>query len=100
MSSEYILRQKAREYFKDWQIWFSPRVKFYDSDIFTIFDGCSWEKDKFIFFQLTTASNKSARIKKIINFMRPNNLSIDRKFVKAWVMAWHKKKKKFIITEV
>ena len=35
--TEYSLRQKAREYFKGWQIWFSPRVKFYDSDIFTIF---------------------------------------------------------------
>ena len=98
--TEYFLRQKAREYFKDWQIWFSPRVKFYDSDIFTIFDGCVWKGNKLIFFQLTTTSNKSARIKKIVDFMMPNNLSVDRRFVKAEVLAYHKKKKKFEIFKI
>jgi len=100
MMTEYFLRKKAREYFQGWQIWFSPRVKFYNSDIFTVFDGCAWKNNKFIFFQLTTSPNKSARLKKINNFMMLNNLSVDGRFIKAEVLAYNKKKKKFDILEV
>ena len=103
MPSEYILKIKVRGYFEKqgYKIWFPPRVRYKkENDIFSIWDGVCWKKDKFIFFQITTLSNKSARLKKIVNYMLPNYLYMCPPKVKGLLMCWKQKTKEFVITKI
>jgi len=99
---EHTLKLKAKDYFREkgYLSWMPPRVKWLkEQDIFGIWDGIAWRRNKFIFFQLTTISNKSARLKKIINFMMPSRLYITSP-VKGWLMCYRKKTNQFEISEI
>lgn len=101
--TEYQLRDRAREYFlrQGFRIWFPSKTKWKkENDIFSIWDGVCWRKDKFIFFQITTLSNKSARLKKIVNYMLPNYLYMCPPKVKGLLMCWKQKTKEFVITKI
>ena len=106
MPSEAILRANAKDYFTQLfpkevvKVWFPSRVKYKaEIDIFSIWDGICWVKDKFIFFQLTTISNKSARLKKIINVMLPNHLYFTKP-CEGILMCWRKKEKRFEVFKI
>ena len=94
---ENIIRQKFRNAFLPDEIWFAPRVKWIECDIFSVFDCVKWDTrtGEISFWQLTTISNISARIKKIK--ARIGN----RKFgCPMFVAGWNKKKKQFKIIRI
>ena len=102
MPKEEVLKQKARVYFKNkgYQVWFAPRTRWtLEKDIFGIWDCICWKKNKFIFVQITTLKNKSARLKKIVNYMLPNYLYFSPPN-KGIILAWVKREKKFREFEV
>ena len=99
--TEAILRTKAKDYFNQKfqneivKFWFPARVKYRaEIDIFGIWYGICWVRNRFIFFQLTTISNKSARLKKIINTMLSNRFYFTEPN-EGWLMCWRKKEKRF-----
>lgn len=101
--TEYQLKSKARDYFEKqgYKVWFPPEVRWKtEVDIFSIWDGVAWRRNKFIFFQLTTLKHKSERLKKITSYMLRNFLSMNPPKVKGMVMAWADKKREFVIVEV
>lgn len=106
MPTEDYLKKRAKQYFfykfkGKGKIWFPVKTRWgQEKDIFGIFDGIFWIDDCFIFFQITTYQNKTARLKKIVDFMLENYLYFDREKVKGWLMAWHSGKKEFLITEI
>lgn len=60
-------------------------VKKGSEDIFTIFDIVAWKEDILRFIQYTSASNISARVKKIKDFIRENNLVLpEGVYIEVW----------------
>ena len=70
-----------------WSYWLPAKVKFYDNDIFTVFDAICWCSDCLLFVQLTTISNISARRKKIKAFLKGKKIFRD---VKVQIWGWNK----------
>lgn len=102
MPRENEIRKKAVEILKKkkFLVWYPPKVKFKQNDIFGIFDLICWEKRKgnLKFIQLTTLSNLSTRRKKIQNFLKKNKLNPkNRRKVRIEIWAWSKTNKKFKI---
>ena len=91
---ESTLRKKAIDILQkaDWVTWRPPRVKFFETDVFGIFDILAWKLDELRGIQITTLPNKSARIKKIQNFLIKNNLG---KALTMEVWAYDIKKKQY-----
>jgi hypothetical protein len=91
---EYQLKKKIKDYFakKGYIVWMPPRVRWLkEQDIFSIFDGIAWKEKEMIFFQITTIENKTARFKKIVNFMLDNNVKMP-KGIECQLICWRKKK--------
>jgi len=93
---EQQLREKLREHLAGREIWFSPRVKWQQCDIWGWADGI-WLDDYGIpvFFQLTTASNMSARRKKINHWLSENDFTAP-----IYLYGYDKKKKEFKIEKL
>ena len=94
---EALLRKKATQLLKNegWVVWFPKKVKFWETDIFGVYDILAVRKNKLRFIQITTLPNLSARRKKIQNFLIPNEVNIPSE-----IWAYDKKKKKFKIEKV
>lgn len=64
--------------------WFPPRVKFYQNDIFGVFDFVAIDKfSNLIFVQITSASNMSARFKKVDEFLTRHQIVLN-----AQIWGW------------
>ena len=76
MPSEKTIKKHAIEKLKEegWTCWSPAKVKFQETDIWSIFDICCWRGGKMLFLQITSVSNVRARERKIRNFMEANKL--------------------------
>jgi len=92
MAKENLIRKKAIEKLRadGWIIWFAPKVKFQQTDVFGIIDVLALKGSKKKNIQLTTLPNVSAKRKKIINFLKKNKVELP---VEIW--AWSPRKKEF-----
>lgn len=92
MPKEALIRKKVVEILekKGWIVWYPPKVKFKQNDVFGIIDLLALKGKSKKNIQLTTLPNVSARRKKILNFMKKFKVKIS---VEIW--AWDKKKKQF-----
>lgn len=91
MPTEENIKKLAKEHLKKqgYQVWYPVRSRWgKERDIFGIFDGIAWKEDQFIFFQLTTMPNKSARYRKIKNYMNKHNLFFNSAYVKGMIIAF------------
>jgi len=92
MPKEAQIRKKVVEILEkeDWIVWYPPKVKYKQNDIFGIIDLLAIKGKKQKNIQITTISNISARRKKIINFIKKSKVELP---VEIW--AWNQKKKIF-----
>jgi len=91
---EALLIKKVKEELKDWICWKPAKVRFYETDIFSVFDLCCWKNSQIKFIQVTTSPHISARRKKIETFMKKYNVGVPRDCeISVW--GWNKKKKEF-----
>jgi hypothetical protein len=65
-------------------VWFPPVVKYFQRDIFGVFDLIAIKGDLLNFIQITTLPNLSARRKKIQEFFSKNSCFIQRSYIWAW----------------
>ena len=91
---EALLRKKATQLLKNegWVVWFPKKVKFWETDIFGVYDILAAKKNRLRFIQITTLPNLSARRKKIQNFLISNGVSIPSE-----IWAYDAKRKYFKI---
>jgi len=94
---EALLRKKATHFLQSqgWVVWFPKKVKFWETDIFGVYDILAAKKNRLRFIQITTLSNLSARRKKIDRFLISNRVKIPSE-----VWAYDAKKKYFKIEKV
>jgi len=97
---EATLRKKVIEILRDnWVCWYAPKVRYKETDLFGIWDlVCLKKRDASSpvrFIQITTLSNISARRKKILKFLKENNIHRQSE-----IWGWDKKKRKFKIVKV
>lgn len=73
---EKVIKDKVyKELEKDgWWGWSAPKVKYQETDIWGIFDGQFLKDSDIRFIQWTTASNMSARKKKILKVFKERNV--------------------------
>jgi len=92
MSKEAIIRKKAIQILKDkgWIVWFAPKVKYQQTDVFGIIDLLAIKGKRMKKIQLTTLANISTRRRKIQKFLKEFKIEMS---VQIW--GWDKKKKKF-----
>jgi len=92
MPKEAQIRKKVVEILEkeSWIVWYPPKVKYKQNDIFGIIDLLAIKGKKQKNIQITTISNISARRKKIINFIKKSKVELP---VEIW--AWNQKKKIF-----
>jgi len=92
MPKEAQIRKKVVEILEKegWIVWYPPKVKYKQNDIFGIIDLLAIKGKKQKNIQITTISNVSARRKKIINFIEKSKVELP---VEIW--AWNQKKKIF-----
>lgn len=78
--------------------WKPAKVKFYQNDIFGIFDCVVIDNNaRFSFYQLTTADHKSHRLKKMIEFFEQNLIDIPPQ---AYLALYYPVAKKFVIIQL
>lgn len=92
MPKEAEIRKKAVEFLEndDWVVWYPPKIRFKQTDIFGIIDLLALKGRRQKNIQLTTVSNLATRRKKINNFLEEYQLEMT---VEIW--AWSAKKKGF-----
>lgn len=92
MPKESILRKKAIQILEDkgWIVWFAPKVKYQQTDIFGIIDLLAIKGKRMKKIQLTTLTNISTRRRKIQKFLKKFKIEMS---VQIW--AWNKKTKEF-----
>jgi hypothetical protein len=92
MSKEAVIRKKAIQILKDkgWIVWFAPKVKYQQTDVFGIIDLLAIKGKRMKKIQLTTLANVSTRRRKIQKFLKKFKIEMS---VQIW--GWDKKKKKF-----
>jgi len=92
MPKEALIRKKAIQILKEkkWIVWFAPKVKFNQTDIFGIIDLFALRGRVKKYIQLTTLPNVSAKRKKITNFLKTFKVELP---VEIW--SWDKGKRKF-----
>ena len=92
MSKEAIIRKKAIQILKDkgWIVWFAPKVKYQQTDVFGIIDLLAIKGKRMKKIQLTTLANISTRRRKIQKFLKKFKIEMS---VQIW--AWDSKRKKF-----
>ena len=106
MATEAFIRKKALEVLdkEKWVYWYPARVKFKQNDIFGVFDlvCCRQNSGSLKFIQLTTASNLSARRKKIQTFLRENKINKKKTILEAEmeIWAWRDNKKDFKVETI
>jgi len=89
---EAEIRKKAIEILKrdKWIVWYAPKVKFKQTDIFGIIDLLALKGRRKKNIQLTTLPNVAAKRKKITNFLKTFKVELP---VEIW--GWNRKKKEF-----
>ncbi|MBZ9571739.1 hypothetical protein KJA15_00135 [Patescibacteria group bacterium] len=92
MPKEAEIRKKAIRVLEEggWIVWFSPKVKYQQTDVFGIIDLLALRGKEKKNIQLTTLPNVSAKRKKITSFLKKFKVELP---VEIW--AWDKKKRKF-----
>jgi len=92
MAKEKLIRKKAIEILRrdKWVVWFAPKVKFKQTDVFGIIDLLALRGRQRKNIQLTTLPNVSTKRKKIINFLKKNKVELP---VEIW--SWNSRKKEF-----
>lgn len=92
MAKEVETRKKAIKELtsQGWLIWYPPKVRYKQNDIFGIIDLLALRKNKMRYIQLTTLPNVARQRKKILSFFKEKGVKLP---VEIW--AWSKKKKKF-----
>ena len=92
MPKEAVIRKKVVQILeeKGWIVWYPPKVKYKQNDIFGIIDLLAIKGRRKKNIQLTTLPNVSARKKKITNFLKTSKVELP---VEIW--AWNQKKKEF-----
>jgi hypothetical protein len=92
---EKCIKKKVKEFYErsGYITWFPIRNKWMKIDIFSIFDGIAWKRNRMIFFQMTSQSNKSARENKIVKYMEENKLFVSNPFTSVEVICWDSKLK-------
>jgi hypothetical protein len=92
MAKEAEIRKKAIKILGEegWITWYSPKVKYKQTDVFGIIDVLALKGRKKKNIQLTTLPNISAKRKKIINFLKTFKVELP---VEIW--GWDQKKRKF-----
>jgi hypothetical protein len=75
---------------KGWIVWFAPKVKYQQTDVFGIIDLLAIKGKRMKKIQLTTLANISTRRRKIQKFLKKFKIEMS---VQIW--GWDKKKKKF-----
>ena len=92
MAKESLIRKKAIEILRrdKWVVWFAPKVKFHETDVFGIVDLLALKGKRQKNIQLTTLPNVSAKRKKITAFLEKYKVEFP---VEIW--AWSQKKKTF-----
>ena len=92
MPNEITIRKKAIQILEDkgWIVWFAPKVKYQQTDVFGIIDLLAIKGKRMKKIQLTTLSNISTRRKKIQKFLKKFKIEMS---VQIW--GWDKKKKEF-----
>ena len=86
--TEKSMRQRTSQILQagGWSFWWPPKVKFYECDIFGIFDCVAIRGKEINFIQITDWTNVSARRRKIKKFMVDNRCE----FTDAYIFAYHK----------
>jgi len=97
MAKESLIRKKAIEILRrdKWIVWYAPKVKFHQTDIFGIIDLMALKGKRQKNIQLTTPPNVSAKRKKILNFLKKSKVELP---VEIW--AWSSKSKSFKIEKI
>ena len=92
MPKESEIRKKAIEILRrdKWIVWYAPKVKFQQTDVFGIIDVLALKGKQKKNIQLTTLPNVSGRRKKIISFLKKYKVELP---VEIW--AWNSRKKEF-----
>ena len=92
MPKEAVTRKKVIQILEKqgWLVWYAPKVKYQQTDIFGIIDLLAIKGRRKKNIQLTTLPNISARRKKITNFLKTFKVELP---VEIW--AWDQKKKEF-----
>lgn len=92
MPKETTIRKKAIQILEDkgWVVWFAPKVKYQQTDVFGIIDLLAIKGKRMKKIQLTTLANISTRRKKIQKFLKEFKIEMS---VQIW--AWDGKKKEF-----
>ena len=92
MPKETTIRKKAIQILKDkgWIVWFAPKVKYQQTDVFGIIDLLAIKGKRMKKIQLTTLANISTRRRKIQKFLKKFKIKMS---VEIW--AWNQKKKEF-----
>lgn len=81
-----------------WVCWAPAKVRFYENDIFGVFDVICWREQYLTFIQLTSVSNIRTRERKVRRFLEKNKLTIPSAvYVEIWGI---KKDKSFKIIEI
>ena len=93
---EAIIRAKALKILESegYTCWVPRKVKYWETDIFSIYDCICIGRSGFLFVQWTTLSNMSARRKKIRRFL--DELNVDFTAISE-IWGWDEKKSKFKI---
>jgi len=92
MPKESLIRKKAIQILRGekWIVWFAPKVKFQQTDVFGIIDLLALRGKRQKNIQLTTLPNVSAKRKKIVNFLKKFKVELP---VEIW--SWDKKRREF-----
>ncbi len=83
-------------------LWFPPKVRFYECDIFGVYDCLFFSADEVYFIQLTTLTNLSHRRKKIVSkFNQPyGDFILTKPPRNSQIYAWDEKNNNFKIENV
>jgi hypothetical protein len=92
MPTEQFIRKKVIKILEKekWIVWWPPKVKFRQNDIFGIIDLLAIKGGEQKNIQLTTLSNISTKRKKITNFLKKFKVKLR---VEIW--GWDRKRKEF-----
>lgn len=84
--TEAQIKSKANIILSDcgYVFWYPPKVKFYERDIFGIFDLVAVKDNVVHFIQLTTISHLSHRRRKIKEFFAKHSVKIPHSYVWAY----------------
>lgn len=94
---ERDLKKRVDEILKisGYVVWWPPKVRFLQNDIFGVFDCVAAKDDAVLFIQITTLTNVSHRRKKINDFLYHSKVSLS-----AQIWAWDDKKAGFRIFDL